>query len=84
MAWKHENVYIDTSAYLPNYYPPELIHYMKTYGKEKVLFGTNYPQLSYQKCVSQIESLGLEGKALSNFLSGNAIRVFKLDEKSKL
>ncbi|MEK7830070.1 MAG: amidohydrolase family protein, partial [Acidobacteriota bacterium] len=23
VAWKHENVYIDTSAYLPRYYPPQ-------------------------------------------------------------
>ena len=32
VAWKHENVYIDTSAYLPRYYPAPLIHYLKTYG----------------------------------------------------
>ena len=78
VAWKHENVYIDTSAYLPRYYPPQLIHYLKTYGKEKVLFGTNFPQLSLEKCVRQVEDLGLPDEAKENFLYRNAQRVFKL------
>ena len=51
VAWKHVNVYIDTSAYAPRYYPPRLVHYLKTYGQDKVLFGTTFPQLSWEKCV---------------------------------
>ena len=34
VAWKHDNVYIDTSAYLPRYYPPQLLQFMRTYGQE--------------------------------------------------
>jgi uncharacterized protein len=79
LAWKHENVYIDTSAYLPRYYPPQLINYIKSYGKEKVLFGTNFPQLSFEKCASQVQALDLPEDALLNFLGKNAKRVFKLD-----
>jgi predicted TIM-barrel fold metal-dependent hydrolase len=30
LAWKHENVYIDTSAWLPRYYPFQLVQYMQT------------------------------------------------------
>lgn len=78
VAWKHENVYIDTSAYLPRYYPPALLHYLKTYGKEKVLFGSNFPQLSLEKCVQQVEELGLADDAKANFLYRNAQRVFNL------
>ena len=43
VAWKHKNVYIDTSAYLQNYYPMELMHYINTYGSGKCMFGTNFP-----------------------------------------
>lgn len=78
VAWKHENVYIDTSAYLPRYYPPQLLHYMKTYGREKVLFGTNFPQLSLDKCVEQATALNISGEARAAFLGENARRVFKL------
>jgi uncharacterized protein len=80
LAWKHENVFIDTSAYLPRYYPPQLIHFMKTYGKQKVLFGTNFPQLSLEKCVEQVYELGLPNEARDNFLFKNAQRVFNLKE----
>jgi predicted TIM-barrel fold metal-dependent hydrolase len=78
LAWKHENVFIDTSAHLPRYYPPQLIHFMKTYGKKKVLFGTNYPQLSFKTCVEQAKSLNLPESCARAFFSKNAHRVFKL------
>ncbi len=78
LAWKHENVYIDTSAYLPRYYPPQLVHYLKTYGQDKVLFGTNFPQLSLEKCVQQAEELGLPDEVRNKFFYHNACRVFKL------
>src|SRR5262249_2695901 len=66
LAWKHENIYIDTSAYLPRYYPPQLINYIKSYGKDKVLFGTNFPQLSFEKCATQVQALDLPEDALLN------------------
>lgn len=79
VAWKHENVFIDTSAYLPRYYPPQLVHYLKTYGQDKVLFGTNFPQLSFTKCVQQVHAMNLPDEIQTKFLSGNARRVFQLD-----
>ncbi|MFN0107326.1 MAG: amidohydrolase family protein [Blastocatellia bacterium] len=79
VAWKHENVYIDTSAYLPRYYPPQLLHYLKTYGQDKVLFGTNFPMLSLEKCVQQVDELGLAEDVKAKFLFQNAQRVFKFD-----
>jgi predicted TIM-barrel fold metal-dependent hydrolase len=79
VAWKHDNVYIDTSAYLPRYYPPQLVHYLKTYGSDKVLFGTNFPQLSFARCVEQVAGLGLSDEVRAKFLHGNARRVFRLD-----
>jgi predicted TIM-barrel fold metal-dependent hydrolase len=78
VSWKHENVYIDTSAYLPRYYPPQLLHYMNSYGQDKVLFGTNFPMLSLEECARQALSLELKPAAKANFLAGNARRVFKI------
>jgi hypothetical protein len=39
LTWKHDNVDIDTSAYLPEYYPPELVDFVMTTAM-KVLFST--------------------------------------------
>ena len=79
VAWKHDNVFIDTSAYLPRYYPPQLVHYLKTYGSDKVLFGTNFPQLPFAKCVEQVFDLELPPDVRAKFLHANARRVFQLD-----
>jgi predicted TIM-barrel fold metal-dependent hydrolase len=79
LAWKHEHVYIDTSAYLPRYYPPQLLHFLNTYGQDKVLFGTNFPMLDLKQCAEQALALELKPEAKAKFLAGNARRVFKLD-----
>jgi predicted TIM-barrel fold metal-dependent hydrolase len=53
-------------------------HFMKTYGREKVLFGTNFPQLPFEKCMEQVGSLDLTDDVRTAFLRENALRVFKL------
>ncbi|MDT7751873.1 MAG: uncharacterized protein QOD96_5535 [Pseudonocardiales bacterium] len=78
VVWKHDNVYLDTSAYLPRYYPAELVHFMNTYGKGKVMFGTNWPQLRHDRALAQLDGLGLTDEAREEFLARAAARVFTL------
>lgn len=78
LAWKHDNVYIDTSAYAPGYYPPSLLHFASTYGRDKVLFGTNFPQLPLGRCAEEARALELPKPARIRFLRDNARRVFSL------
>ena len=88
LAWKHKNVYIDTSAYAPKFYPKELIHFMNTYGMKKVMFGTNFPHLGWDMCASQLDDIKLSDDAKEYFMWKNANKVFKLGmeetEKAKL
>jgi len=76
LAWKHDNVFIDTSAYAPRYYPPSLLHFASTYGQDKVLFGTNFPQLPLKRCADEARALDLPLGARAKFLGDNARRVF--------
>ncbi len=78
VATKHPNFYIDTSAYTVGRYPPEIVRYLKTHGKEKVLFGTNYPMIAPKRALSGLEKLELEQATENLFLGGNAKRVFGL------
>jgi predicted TIM-barrel fold metal-dependent hydrolase len=84
VAWKHENVYIDTSAWSPKYYPPEFFTFANTTGRKKVMFGTNFPQLGWRACVDAVKttgsgiSNGLREEVVRDFMGGNARRVFKL------
>jgi uncharacterized protein len=73
---KHENVYIDTSAYVPKRYPAELIAYMQSStGRNKVMFGTNYPMIFHQQALDGIDDLRLDDQVRELFLAGNARRV---------
>ena len=78
VATKHENVYIDTSAYTVKRYPEELLRYMKGHGRHKVLFGTNYPMIMPGHALKGLDALGLDDETKTAFLAGNASRIFKL------
>lgn len=79
VATKFPNVYIDTSAYVPKRYPQELVAYMKGHGKEKVMFGTNYPMITADTCMAQLQLLELSDDVAAYFLYKNAKQVFSLD-----
>ncbi|MAF66309.1 MAG: amidohydrolase [Planctomycetes bacterium] len=79
LATKYPNVYIDTSAYKPSRYPPELVAYLRGHGRDKVLFGSNYPMLLPGDCLAQLDRLDLDEEMSERFLSRNARRVFRLD-----
>jgi predicted TIM-barrel fold metal-dependent hydrolase len=80
VARKHENVYIDTSAYTARRYPPELVRYIGSRGgRRKVMFGTNFPMIAPAQAIEGIEELELDEEARELFLEGNAHRVFGLD-----
>jgi len=78
VATKHENVYIDTSAYTVKRYPAELVKFMKGRGRRKVLFGTNYPMIMPAKALAGFDELGLDEEAEQLFLAGNAKRIFAI------
>ncbi|OBT83804.1 hypothetical protein VE02_08661 [Pseudogymnoascus sp. 03VT05] len=84
VAWKHKNVYIDTSAWSPKYYAQEFITFANTTGKDKVMFGTNFPQLGWKACVDNVNNHlvkgenGMRERVVKGFMGGNAIRVLKL------
>ncbi|WP_369174403.1 amidohydrolase family protein [Streptomyces sp. R28] len=78
VADKHENVYIDTSAYTVRRYPPELVEYLRGRGRHKVLFGSNYPMITPSRALEHLDVLNLDEETRELFLYGNARRVFAL------
>jgi predicted TIM-barrel fold metal-dependent hydrolase len=78
LATKYPNVYIDTSAYKPSRYPPELVQFLRAHGRKKVLFGSNFPMIQPAACIAEVDSLELSDEATSLFLRDNAIKVFGL------
>ena len=78
LAAKYPKFYVDTSAYVVGRLPEPFVDWMRDRGRERVLFGTNWPMLSPSRCLSGLEKLGLDDEACRLFLAGNARRVFGL------
>lgn len=78
MCWKHENVYTAGDAYAPRYWPPSFVHYANTFGKEKVLFGTDWPVIDPERAMREVDELGLRPESKRLLLRDNALRVFGL------
>lgn len=83
MAWKHENVFIGTDAHAPRHWPPQLVKYINSYGREKVLFGSDWPAIDPERAVDEIDDLDLRPKAKQLLMHGNARRVFDLPGPAK-
>lgn len=78
MAWKHENVYIATDAHSPKYWPASVKQYINSYGQDKVLFGTDFPVLRFERTVSEINDMELKPEARQKFMRDNARQLYKL------
>lgn len=78
VAYKHPNVYIGLDAYAPKHWPASLVHFMNTFGREKVMFGTDFPVIDPERAMAEFATLGLRAESADLVLRGNAIRVYGL------
>lgn len=81
VAYKHPNVYIGSDAYAPKHWPPAFVHFLNTFGQDKVLFGTDFPVIDPERARREIEALGLRPASKRKFLRDNALRLYKLDAR---
>jgi len=49
LAWKHPNVYVETSARPAKFWPPEFMEFVKGWGQDKVIWATDYPLVSFKR-----------------------------------
>jgi len=78
---KYRNLRLMTSAWSPKRLPESLLHFMRTRGKDRVLFASDYPVLSFERCVGEARNLGLAPEVLDAYLQGNASSFFSLGSK---
>lgn len=78
VAYKHPNVYIGSDAYAPKHWDEKFVHYLNTFGRDKVIFGTDFPVIDFERARREIKSLGLRTDSLRRFLYENATAVYNL------
>ena len=75
VALHKTNVYIDISGWSPKRIPPEVVRELKGRLSGQFLWGSDFPFISPERCLAELDDLGLASPAL---LRDNAARVLGL------
>jgi predicted TIM-barrel fold metal-dependent hydrolase len=79
VAWKHPNVYIGSDAYAPKFWQREFAHFIDSWGQDKVLFGTDFPIIDFERATREIGELKLKEESKQKLLWKNTARVYGLE-----
>ncbi len=78
VATHKHNTWIDLSGWSPKYFPESLVRAAGSFLKKRVLFGSDYPMISPERWLSDIEQTNLKPEALPGILKDNAARLLGL------
>ena len=80
MALHKSNVYIDISGWSPKRIPAELVRELRGRLAGQFLWGSDFPFITPERCLIELESLDLSEPVLSRVLHENAARILGLDQ----
>lgn len=69
---KYPNTRLMTSAWSPKYLPESLLHFMRTRGKNRIVFASDYPVLTFERTLKEAAALDLPDEVRDGWLYGNA------------
>ena len=69
---KYANLRLMTSAWSPKRLPESLLHFMRTRGQDRIMFASDYPVLSMERCIGEALALDLPDDVRERWLYGNA------------
>jgi uncharacterized protein len=73
---KYENLRLMTSAWSPKRLPESLLHYLSTRGQDRIMFASDYPVLSFERCLGEAAELDLTDDVRDAWLYRNAESCF--------
>lgn len=76
LAAKHPNVYVGTTAHAPKYWDPKFFQFANSRAPGKVLFGSDWPVLDYERCERELLEKPFKDASLTKMLRTNAYEVF--------
>ncbi|MEV1121216.1 amidohydrolase family protein [Actinosynnema sp. NPDC049800] len=79
VATHKPHVHIDLSGWSPKYFPPQLVRYANSLLQDKVLFGSDYPVITPDRWLADLEALDLKPAVRPKILKHNAARLLGLD-----
>jgi predicted TIM-barrel fold metal-dependent hydrolase len=69
------NVYWEMSGWAPKYFPGNLKTDMRGRLQDKIMFGSDYPSLPYERILREWQELGYSDTVMEKVMHGNAERV---------
>ena len=72
------NVYWELSGWAPKYFPESLKRDIRGRLRDKVMFGSDYPSMPYERIFREWDELGYSTEVLEGVFHGNAERVLNL------
>src|ERR1700724_2424108 len=69
------NVFWELSGWAPQYFPPQLKKDIRGRLKDKIIFGSDYPSIPYERVLREWDELGYTDEIKERVFHGNAERV---------
>jgi predicted TIM-barrel fold metal-dependent hydrolase len=78
VALHKPNVHIDLSGWSPKYFPASLVQHANTLLKDKVLFGSDFPVITPDRWLADLDRTEIRDSVRPLILKDNAVRLFGL------
>ncbi|GAA1972391.1 4-hydroxyphenyl-beta-ketoacyl-CoA hydrolase [Microbacterium pumilum] len=78
VATHKHNTWIDLSGWSPKYFPESLVRAANSYLKDRVLFGSDFPLLTPDRWLRDVEHTALKPESMPAILKSNAVRLLGL------
>lgn len=78
VATHKHNTWIDLSGWSPKYFPAELVRSANSMLKKRVLFGSDFPLLTPDRWMRDVEQTALKPEVMPGILKDNAVRLLGL------
>ncbi|MEX2229632.1 MAG: amidohydrolase family protein [Dehalococcoidia bacterium] len=74
-----DNVFMSTTSVAPKYWPEALVQFINTRGREKMMFGTEFPTIPWDRSRDELDALGIREPVQPLFYAENARRIYDWD-----
>jgi len=78
VATHKHNTWIDLSGWSPKYFPPQLVRAANSFLKSRILFGSDFPLLTPDRWLRDVEQTDLKPEVMPGILLDNAARLLAL------
>ncbi|MDF2667473.1 MAG: putative metal-dependent hydrolase of the TIM-barrel fold [Microbacterium sp.] len=83
VATHKHNTWIDLSGWSPKYFPEQLVRAANSFLKSRILFGSDFPLLTPDRWLRDVEQTALKAEVMPGILRDNAARLLGLSTPPK-